>query len=122
MVSANFLSQALFAGAALASGLHLRRDQCTSDDACEGACRAVDVKCEGANVTPTEAVIAEARRRYQDYHCVNSQCQCAVTSDDQAQDFCQYLVENDKAFKGFKYDDGHFDFDTNTITCVIVPA
>lgn len=97
MVSANYLFQTLFAGAAFAGSLLLRQDQvrrarskvcnegltidptqCTSDDACENVCRAINVRCEGVDVTPNEAIIAEARRRFQDFHCVNSKCECAV--------------------------------------------
>lgn len=99
---------------------------------------------DGKSITPNEAVQAEARRRYQDFHCENKKCVCAVsltkpptvpfamprdtdenvvqiTSDDQAQDFCKYWIENAKdEFKGARYENGGLDQDKGSIYCVYV--
>ncbi|CAK1355971.1 hypothetical protein CB0940_00364 [Cercospora beticola] len=112
------------ASLALAGNVFARDDTCTSDDACESVCRGnsqVSGTLDGKSITPNEAVQAEARRRYQDYHCVSSKCQCAITSDDQAQRFCEYWIENAKdEFNGARYENGGLDQDNNSIYCVYV--
>lgn len=79
MVSARLLGQLIFAGAAMAGTLELRQEQCTSDDACKSVCAAPKVVAQGVNVTPNEAIQAEARRRFGDFHCVKGTCSCAVS-------------------------------------------
>ncbi|PPJ54326.1 hypothetical protein CBER1_06106 [Cercospora berteroae] len=112
------------ASLALAGNIFTRHDTCTSDDACESVCRGnsnVSGTLDGKSITPNEAVQAEARRRYQDFHCKNKKCVCAITSDDQAQDFCKYWIENAREeFNGARYENGGLDQDNNSIYCVYV--
>jgi len=95
------------------------KQQCDSDDACKTPCRTPNIQAQGVNVTPSEKIQEEARRRFGDAHCENKRCACAVsgswkeggeegegeiwwmcdwlfslqlTSDDQAQDFCKFWV------------------------------
>ncbi|KAK4508390.1 hypothetical protein PRZ48_002128 [Zasmidium cellare] len=113
------LSQLIFAGAAFAGSLLVRQDQCTSDDACKEPCSAPSIVAQGVNVTPNEKVQAEARRRFQDAHCIDKKCSCAITSDDQAQDFCKYWIENAKEeFGDATYVNGGVDADKGSIYCV----
>ncbi|KAI5362927.1 hypothetical protein Slin14017_G066080 [Septoria linicola] len=124
MVSARLFTSVLFSGIALAGSLELRQagTKCTSDDACKTPCKQPIVRAEGVNITPNEAVQAEARRRFGDSHCENGACVCALTSDDQAQDFCKYWIETAKEeFNGARYLNGGLDADKgNSIYCVYV--
>lgn len=54
--------------------------QCTSDDACKKPCKVPAVHARGVHVTPSQAIIEEARRRFGDSHCVSGACECAVRS------------------------------------------
>ncbi|KXS96686.1 hypothetical protein AC578_9445 [Pseudocercospora eumusae] len=117
------LPSLLFPTLALATGSLFARQQaggaCTSDDSCKAPCSAPAIRAQGVNVTPNEQVQAEARRRFGDAHCVENKCSCAITSDDQAQDFCKYWIENAKEeFKGARYVNGGVDADKGTIYCV----
>lgn len=124
MVSARLFAQVFFAGGALASGLFVRQQPggtCTSDDACKEPCSAPAIRAKGVNVTPNEAVQAEAMRRFGDAHCEEGKCSCAITSDDLAQDFCKYWIETAKEeFNGASYLNGGVDADKGSIYCVHV--
>ncbi|KAH9831118.1 hypothetical protein Tdes44962_MAKER02196 [Teratosphaeria destructans] len=93
--------------------------QCTSDDSCKKPCKTPVIEVKGIKVSVSEEIQAEARRRFSDAHCINHKCSCAITSDDQAQDFCKYWIEHDKeAFKGARYVNGGVDADKGHILCV----
>ncbi|KAF7185861.1 hypothetical protein HII31_12734 [Pseudocercospora fuligena] len=117
----------LFPTLALASSNLFVRQQrgvaCTSDDSCKTPCSTPAIRAEGVNVTPNEQVQAEAIRRFGDAHCIESKCSCAITSDDQAQDFCKYWIENAKEeFNGARYVNGGVDADKGSIYCVYATA
>ncbi|KAM3418222.1 hypothetical protein BST61_g4224 [Cercospora zeina] len=109
------------ASLALAENLFARQATCTSDDACEPVCRAPSCSgtIDGKPISPSSAVQEKARSLYSDYHCVSGKCQCAITSDDQAEEFCKYWVEHDQAdFPGARYVSGGVNADKGLIECV----
>ncbi|KAF2209795.1 hypothetical protein CERZMDRAFT_100198 [Cercospora zeae-maydis SCOH1-5] len=109
------------ASLALAGNLFARQAICTSDDACESVCRAAPCSgtLDGKPVSPSNAVVEKARSLYSDYHCVSGKCQCAITSDDQAEELCKYWVEHDKAdFPNARYVSGGVNADKGMIYCV----
>lgn len=55
------------------------KQQCDSDDACKTPCRTPNIQAQGVNVTPSEKIQEEARRRFGDAHCENKRCACAVS-------------------------------------------
>lgn len=55
------------------------KQQCDSDDACKTPCRTPNIQAQGVNVTPSEKIQDEARRRFGDAHCENKRCACAVS-------------------------------------------
>ncbi|KAL9529278.1 hypothetical protein SMMN14_07213 [Sphaerulina musiva] len=121
MVSSKIFAQLLFSSVALAGSLDLRQagTKCDSDDACKTPCRTPNIQAQGVNVTPSEKIQDEARRRFGDAHCENKRCACALTSDDQAQDFCKFWIENAREeFKGARYVNGGIDADKGTVYCV----
>lgn len=56
-----------------------QKQQCDSDDACKTPCRTPNIQAQGVNVTPSEKIQDEARRRFGDAHCENKRCACAVS-------------------------------------------